>query len=599
MDTRDEERKACGELPRYAATFDSGTTALKGALVAQDGRIVASASEDLDLVIAGSHGEYREQDPDQWWRAFVAVSRRMLAEAAANEPGLHVGDSGDSNDSAVAGRIAGIIFSGQMQDVIALDRDFNPVRNAILYSDGRAEEEAVELAERYGATAGNAADDTVNDDTVNDGTVSVGKASDASREAGSRRFLDVVGNRLEGCLPLPKLMWMRAHEPELFARTAHVLISSKDYLIARLTGRCIGDVAACSTAGAMNIRSGEWDTALLKAAGIADGRDAGAGANASDADDGTSGADAVGDACFGRGGILPELHRPQDVVGEVTPQAAILSGFAPGTPVFAGIGDAGATTFASGVDRPGRYNINLGTSGWIATVSPEPFVDKPGAANLAFGVAPGFVNAVPFLNAGDVHKWVTRTLAGVIDAGTSASTDAGGDAGTSETPDYAKTHDLIERSQPGANGVLCLPYLVGERFPVMNPSIRGAYVGISPDTTRADLVRAALEGVAFSIRQGMESFDTAPEEISLIGGGAREPAWCQIMADVLGSAITVFANADILPAVALASLVFQNPQILTDAAQGTTYSPNQAATTTYDRIYPKFLTLYPALSAMK
>ena len=589
MDTRDtwnedEARKACGDAPRYAATFDSGTTALKGALVAQDGRIVASASEDLDLVIAWPHGEYREQDPDQWWHAFVAVSRRMLAEAAANEPGLHVGGSGDSNDSAVAGRVAGIIFSGQMQDVIALDRDLNPVRNAILYSDGRAEEKAAELAERCGATAGNAADDTINDDTV-----AVGKASDAFREAGSRRFLDVVGNRLEGCLPLPKLMWMRAHEPETFARTVHVLISSKDYLIARLTGRCIGDVAACSTAGAMDIRSGEWDTGLLKASGIA---------GAGDADDGASSADVVGDAHPDHG-ILPELHRPQDIVGEVTPQAAILTGFAPGTPVFAGIGDAGATTFASGVDRPGRYNINLGTSGWIATVSPEPFVDKPGAANLAFGVAPGFVNAVPFLNAGDVHKWATRALAGVTDASTDAGAGAGGDAGTGETPDYAKAHDLIERSQPGANGVLCLPYLVGERFPVMNPSIRGAYVGISPDTTRADLVRAVLEGVAFSIRQGMESFDTAPEEISLIGGGAREPAWCQIMADVLGSAITVFANADILPAVALASLVFQDPQILTDAAQGTTYSPNQAATTTYDRIYPKFLTLYPALSTMK
>ncbi|KAA8819987.1 gluconate kinase [Bifidobacterium rousetti] len=526
---RDETRKACVDAPRYAATFDSGTTALKGALVAQDGRIVASTSEDLDLVIAGPHGEYREQDPDQWWHAFVAVSRRMLAEAVANEPGLHVGGSGDSNDSAVAGRIAGIIFSGQMQDVIVLDRDLNPVRNAILYSDGRAEEEAAELAERYG----------------------------------SRRFLDVVGNRLEGCLPLPKLMWMRAHEPDASARTAHVLISSKDYLIARLTGRCVGDVAACSTAGAMGIRSGEWDARLLKAADIDHG-------------------------------ILPELHRPQDIVGEVTPQAAILTGFAPGTPVFAGIGDAGATTFASGVDRPGRYNINLGTSGWIATVSSEPFVDKPGAANLAFGVAPGFVNAVPFLNAGDVHKWVTRALAGVADA----STDAGADSGTGETPDYAKAHDLIERSQPGANGVLCLPYLVGERFPVMNPSIRGAYVGISPDTTRADLVRAALEGVAFSIRQGMESFDTAPEEISLIGGGAREPAWCQIMADVLGSAITVFANADILPAVALASLVFQNPQILTDAAQGTTYTPDPAAASVYDTLYPKFLKLYPALSSL-
>ena len=124
------------------------------------------------------------------------------------------------------------------------------------------------------------------------------------------------------------------------------------------------------------------------------------------------------------------------------------------------------------------------------------------------------MNAVPFLNAGDVHKWVTGVFA---------------------DGDYAEAHQLIETSKPGSNGVLCLPYLVGERFPVMNPNIRGAYVGLDPDTTKADMMRAALEGVAFSIRQGMESFDAKPTEISLIGGGARENAWCQILADVFGA----------------------------------------------------------------
>ncbi|MBT1172707.1 hypothetical protein JS528_04940, partial [Bifidobacterium sp. MA2] len=371
-----------GCASRYAAVFDSGTTALKGALVRDDGAIVASASEDLDLILAGPDNEYREQDPDQWWRAFAAVSRRMLDEASGSEPGFRAagdgrgsgaGQSGDRSDEAGAGRIAGIIFSGQMQDLIALDADLNPVRNAILYSDGRAGDEAAALAEAYGA----------------------------------RRFLDVVGNRLEGCLPIPKLMWMRAHEPEAFARTAHVLISSKDYLIARLTGRCVGDVAACSTAGAMDIRSGAWDAGILDAAdAVAAGLTDAAGRRRGAKDTGNI------EAAEGIGHLLPELHRPQDVVGAVTPEAAALTGLAPGTPVFAGIGDAGATTFASGADRPGRYNINLGTSGWIATVSPDPFVDKPGAANLAFGVAPGFVNAVPFLNAGDVHKWVSTVLAG-------------------------------------------------------------------------------------------------------------------------------------------------------------------------------------------
>lgn len=483
----------------YVAAFDAGTTALKGALVNGQGCIVASASSELDLII---NGDYREQSPDQWWQAFCSASRHMIEQARQSESEFNVT------------RIRGIIFSGQMQDVIVLNGELNPVRNAILYSDGRAEEQAKQLAETY--------------------------------QGGAERFLNTVGNRLEGCLPLPKLMWLREHEPETYARIRHVLISSKDYLIAQLTGECVGDVAACSTAGAMNIRNGQWDAELCEVAGI----------------DMT---------------ILPHLHNPQDNIGTVTESAAQRTGFSAGTAVYAGIGDAGATTLASGVSHPGQYNINIGTSGWIATVSPEPFTDKPGAANLAFGVEEGFVNAVPFLNAGDVHKWVT----GVFSDG-----------------DYAEAHQLIETSKPGSNGVLCLPYLVGERFPVMNPNIRGAYVGLDPDTAKADMMRAALESVAFSIRQGMESFDAKPTEISLIGGGARENAWCQILADVLEHPIEVFANADILPAVAMASLVFNVPDLLQSVCECTVYQPNPDTARTYADAYRRFLSLYPMLRTM-
>lgn len=187
------------------------------------------------------------------------------------------------------------------------------------------------------------------------------------------------------------------------------------------------------------------------------------------------------------------------------------------------------------------------------------------------------MNAVPFLNAGDVHKWVT----GVFSDG-----------------DYAEAHQLIETSKPGSNGVLCLPYLVGERFPVMNPNIRGAYVGLDPDTAKADMMRAALEGVAFSIRQGMESSDAKPTEISLIGGGARENAWCQILADVLEHPIEVFANADILPAVAMASLVFNVPDLLQSVCECTVYQPNPDTARTYADAYRRFLSLYPMLRTM-
>lgn len=205
----------------YVAAFDAGTTALKGALVDRQGRIVASASSELNLII---NGDYREQSPDQWWQAFCSASRHMIEQARQSESEFNVT------------RIRGIIFSGQMQDVIALNGELNPVRNAILYSDGRAEEQAKQLAKTY--------------------------------QGGVERFLNTVGNRLEGCLPLPKLMWLREHEPETYARIRHVLISSKDYLIAQLTGECVGDVAACSTAGAMNIRNGQWDAELCEVAEI-------------------------------------------------------------------------------------------------------------------------------------------------------------------------------------------------------------------------------------------------------------------------------------------------------------------------------------------
>ena len=553
----------------YVATFDAGTTAMKGALVSDDGRIVASSSVLLDLLV---DGDRREQDPDQWWRAFCKASRTMLAQAREALPHFNDAD------------IVGVIFSGQMQDLIALDGDLRPVRNAILYSDGRADAQARKIASRL--------------------------------PGGVDRFLEIVGNRLEGCLPLPKLMWLREQEPETFARIRHVLISSKDYLIARLAGVCVGDVAACSTAGAMNIRTGRWDAEICGCAGIdsaladdaaddvdyADGAcnpvkpvnpayaaddvadaddacdaEAPEASEAAEASDVAEAPDDVGGKSALDAGILPRLYTPQSVVGSVTAEGSAQSGLPEGTRVFAGFGDAGATTFASGVAAPGQYNINLGTSGWIATVSRHPFTDKPGAANLAFGVSPDFVNAVPFLNAGDVHKWAVSTFA---------------------DGDYDKAHALLESSVPGAHGVLCLPYLVGERFPVMNAAIRGAFVGIGPDSTRADMLRAALEGVAFSIRQGMGSFDDAPSSITLIGGGARETVWCQMLADVLGSSVEVFENADILPAVSLASLVLRDDRLPERCRRSRMYMPDARNAAVYDEAYRRFLGLYPALSTL-
>ena len=164
----------------YIAAFDAGTTAVKGTLVNEAGEAVLSRSVELSNLC---HDGFQEQAPQDWWAAFCEISRQFTEAVPAKD-------------------ISGIIMSGQMQDLIPLDGNLDPVCPAILYSDGRAEAQAAVLETAVGG----------------DG------------------FLRTTGNRCDGSLPLPKLMWLKEHRPELYARTVHILISSKDFLVARLTG---------------------------------------------------------------------------------------------------------------------------------------------------------------------------------------------------------------------------------------------------------------------------------------------------------------------------------------------------------------------------
>ena len=505
----------------YTAAFDVGTTQVKAVLVDDQGSARVCASSGL-LPIDTTDGRV-EQNPEDWLQAFIEVSRDLLAKA------------GKILEHFKSDQVTGIIMSGQMQDLIALDALGQPVGPAILYADGRAEEESAELTEMYGADS----------------------------------FRARVGNPCDGSLPIAKLMWMSRHQPDRYAQVRHVLIDAKDYLIWWLTGAYCGDMTACSTAGAMDLYSGKWRKDILEASGL--------------------------DAA-----IFPELYWPWENVGTSTPGASAATGFAPGTTVYAGMGDAGASTLAGGVFHPGQCNINLGTSGWIATVTERAVTDRTGMVNLAYLGTGSIINTVPFLNAGNVHAWATGVFAG------------GGPAGGGSDP-YRRMGHLLESSPAGARGVICMPYLVGERFPMMNPSIRGAYVGISSGTEACDLARAALEGVSYSIRQGLDLLGTPIERVTLIGGGTREPQWCQMLADILDAPVQVLDGAHLMPAVALAELVSvvkqtgpsSRPDLealkkLVEAnLAGRVYSPNDANRQVYEEGYNRFRRLYPALDSLR
>ncbi len=480
-------------------TFDIGTTAVKAVLVGEDGQAEARLSRDIPTLYGE---EFREQDPAVWWEAFRDLSAELLRNRREE--------------------ILGIVMSGQMQDVIPVDRDLKPLCPAILYSDGRAAEEAEEL-----------------------------KAA-----AGADRILRVTGNHCDGTLSLPKIMWLKRRRPEIYERTRCFLISSKDYIAARLTGETTGDYTACSTAGGMDLERKIWSPEILAAAGIAAEK-------------------------------MPRLLPSHGLAGRVTEAAAAETGYRAGTPVYAGAGDAGATTLASGIAGKGQYNINLGTSGWVATVSDGPMFNEGGIFNLAAMPEGRVINVVPFLNAGNVHQWVSRLFS------------ADGE------PDYARTQALLDRSVPGAHGVSALPYLVGERFPVADPYVRGAFTGISPETGPEDLVRAMLEGTAFSIRQGMEMIGGKPSSVSVIGGGGRVKTWCRILADTLNQRVTVFAESDTLPAraIAAAALIGEGrlagyesfTERLATEREATVYDPDPETAGIYERLYRVHTGLYPAL----
>lgn len=484
---------------KYVAAFDIGTTAVKGVMVSERKQAVASYSQTIKTIYGNGR---KEQDPLDWYAAFCEISRKLLAEVCRPE------------------EILGIIMSGQMQDLVCIDAYGMPVCNAILYSDGRADREAEIITEAVGRSV----------------------------------IEKVTGNHFDGSMPFAKLLWLKNNRPDMYNASHKVVISSKDYCIARLTGVCITDVTSASTAGLMNIHLKEWNIEWAELVGVDAGK-------------------------------LPQVKYAHEKVGEVTGKASAESGYAVGTPVYAGTGDAGATTLASGISKDGEFNINLGTSGWIACVSNDVLSCR-GVFNLAAMSMNKYINVVPFLNAGGVHGWIAKTL----------------------TPDsmqenkYGYIDRLLAESRAGSGGLIFLPYISGERFPVMDTDVKGCYIGITPETTRNDMARACLEGVAFSIRQGLETIGRQPLSMTLVGGGARTKVWCQILSDVLNQEIFVSEEAEFLPSVAIASAVFIAEGREQDydgfisslfSRNCTVYRPDSGNTRILDEQYRKFTGVYP------
>ncbi len=360
---------------------------------------------------------------------------------------------------------------------------------------------------------------------------------------------------INGTIPITKLLWFRKNRPDVISRARHILIGAKDYIIMKLTGRYVSDVTNMATSGMMDIHTLRY----IDLDGLVD-----------------------------PGIRLPEILHSEEVAGTVSREAAKVSGYRTDTEVFVGSGDAGATTLASGISKPGEFNVNLGTTGWIATISDRTY---PDAFNLAAINHDLYINVIGILNGASVHNWVSRMLFGDGDGR------------------YGKLHELLVNDGHSNPDLLCMPYLVGERFPVADPDIRGSYYGLDSKTTKADLARSALEGVAFSLRQGLEVLDITAKSMSLVGGGAAESVWCQIFSDVFGIPVMVFANSDILPSMALSAVVQFGRGRIRSYAQFideilkkqdcTIYKPDGSRHIAYTRLYERFKLMYEASAGLR
>lgn len=313
------------------------------------------------------------------------------------------------------------------------------------------------------------------------------------RTVGAERGYQITGHRLSASYGAAKLLWIRDNEPEIYQR-AYKMLNAKDYIVSRLTGRYVTDYSDASGTNLLDIQRKDWSDELLEA------------------------------FCIPRE-LLPELHASADIVGTVTPAAAAQTGMLPGTPVVLGGGDGSCACVGAGVAQEGKTYHVLGSSSWISTASRRPVSDPAMRTFNWIHLDPSLYTPCGTMQAAGLSfQWFRNTLCG-------EELLRGAQLGVSA---YRLIDEAVGKSQPGAGGLLYLPYLLGERSPRWNLNARGAFVGLQARTTKADMARSVLEGVGYNLKVILDIFDEKypVDQVTVIGGGAKGRVWLQILSDI-------------------------------------------------------------------
>jgi len=374
---------------------------------------------------------------------------------------------------------------------------------------------------------------------------------------GAEQVYRRTGHRAGASYTAAKMLWIQRHQPELYART-HQFLQAKDYAAYKMSGVFATDYSDASGTNLFDLERHDWALDMIEAVGL-DPRK------------------------------LPPAHPSITVIGKVTSEAAAETGLLAGTPVVIGGGDGACATVGAGSVRPGDAYNYIGSSSWIAVTAEQPLYD-PQMRTFTFAhLDPQLYLPTGTMQcAGGSYDWLEQLLRGegearLCDEMSAAAADV----------------------EPGAKGLLFLPYLIGERSPHWNPLARGVFVGLTMSHGRAEMARAVLEGVAFNLRMILDAFleqGSAIQAMRLIGGGARSALWRQILADVYGLPIlrpALLAEATSLGAAIAGGVgvgLFPNFRVAHELVQvEEAERPNPAHNQRYTALYGLFQQTYTAL----
>ena len=478
--------------------IDLGTSELKLLLLDEQHRIVASLGEPL--TVSRPHPLWSEQAPADWWSALDAAMQRLRAAQPA---------------ALAAVRAVGP--AGQMHGAVLLDRHDAVLRPAILWNDGRS------------------------------------GAQCAALEAALPRLHAIAGNLAMPGFTAPKLLWVREHEPHLFAKTARVLLP-KDWLRLQLTGEHASEMSDASGTLWLDVGARRWSDELLAASGLTRGH-------------------------------MPRLVEGNEVSGQLRPALADRWGLREGIAVAGGGGDNAASAVGIGAVRPNQGFVSLGTSGVIFLAS-DRFRPNPRSAMHAFCHAlPGRWHQMSvMLSAASALRWARKLLG---------------------LPSEAALLERVAVLTPAqrARAPLFLPYLSGERTPHNDPNAQGVLFGLTHEHDAAAIGYAVVEGVSFGLVDGWASLQAEPGSVStlsLIGGGARSEPWARLLASALGVTMRIHVGGEAGGALGAARLAWladggNESDVCRTAAVAREFAPDGTEAGLLALRHERFRALYPAL----